>query len=149
ASITPAFTSSWLYFVMSASSCSEGRTPASVSAVALTITMNRISVSSRRRFARVSPSTSNETARNRQSDSRILEEPGEQPRADRHGVEEDVLVLRVRAAALGAEPVEDGHAEGSFEVAVGASARGAFGQLESELAAVPARRGEERAGRVR
>src|SRR3954464_3351068 len=45
ASITPAFTSSSLYFPISVSSSSLGGTPASESLVALTMTMNRIVVS--------------------------------------------------------------------------------------------------------
>jgi hypothetical protein len=46
ASITPALTSSSLYFPISARSCSVGSLPASESLVAFTITMNLIVVSS-------------------------------------------------------------------------------------------------------
>src|SRR3954470_8540706 len=48
ASMTPALTSSSLYFPISASNCWLGMTPASESALALIITMNRIVGSSSR-----------------------------------------------------------------------------------------------------
>src|ERR687887_641034 len=59
-------------------------------------------------------------------EARFDQEPGEERRAHGDGVEEDVLVARVRSAALSAEPVEHRDAERAHEIAVGAAARGAL-----------------------
>src|SRR5579859_5639312 len=67
ASSTPALTSSSLYLVISVSSFSSGRTPASDSLLALTRTMNRM-------IASPSTTTSNEDERNRQLSASFLKE---------------------------------------------------------------------------
>ena len=58
--MTPAFTSSSLNFPISASSFSLGITPASLSFVALTSTMNRISSSPFGRYSRALDRTTTE-----------------------------------------------------------------------------------------
>src|SRR5919197_184611 len=68
--------------------------------------------------------------------ARLDQEPGEERGAHGDRVEEDVLVARVRSAALRAQAVEHWNAERAHEVAVGAAARDAFVQVEPELLAV-------------
>src|SRR5438046_350678 len=62
---------------------------------------------------------------------------------DRQGVDDDVLVDCMRAAALRAEPVEHRHPERADEVAVGAAGRRRLVQVEAERAPVPPRLFEE------
>src|SRR5919204_1842673 len=68
--------------------------------------------------------------------TRVKQEQRQQLRPHGDRVEHDVLVRRVRAAALGAEAVEHRHASGADEVAVRAAAARLAFEFEPERAAV-------------
>src|SRR5213076_1538205 len=66
------------------------------------------------------------------SEARVDQELRQETRPNGKRVEEDVLVARVRAAALRAQAVEHRDAERADEVAVRAAAGGALVEIESE-----------------
>src|SRR5438552_5984627 len=76
-------------------------------------------------------------------EARLDQEPREERGAHGDGIEQDVLVACVRAAALRAQAVEDGDPERTDQVAVRAAAGGALVEVEPELAAMGPRLLEE------
>src|SRR5712692_4971023 len=78
--------------------------------------------------------------------TRVAQDRGQQLCTNRERVDEHVLVRRMRAGALGAEPVEHRHAERADEVAVRASRGRDLAEVEPERAAVLARALKEHAG---
>src|SRR5205807_8693080 len=76
----------------------------------------------------------------------LAEDPREQLGAGLERRDDHVLVVRVRAAALCAEAVEDWDADCADEVAVRAAAGRGLLELQAERSAVLARGGEEARG---
>src|SRR5579862_351743 len=67
--------------------------------------------------------------------SACQEKRGQQSGALRHGARQDMFARRVSTIAHGAEPVQCGNSQRCGEIAVGASARGSFADMQPHLLA--------------